>query len=91
MFLSLGAVTNNVYAETNEPSLSEQQIQFEAKQDAFRHAHWNEHMAHRIGQGLAAEFATAHESTSSGNDKVKLPSVGVFFIPHLSSLFLSES
>ncbi|MGG2014610.1 hypothetical protein [Bacillus sp. S10(2024)] len=32
MFLSLGAVTNNVYAETNEPSLSEQQIQFEAEQ-----------------------------------------------------------
>lgn len=38
-------------------------------QDAFRHAHWNKHMAHRIGQTLAAEFATAHESTSSGNDK----------------------
>ncbi|SFD00455.1 hypothetical protein SAMN04488168_11459 [Bacillus sp. 491mf] len=38
-------------------------------QDAFRHAHWNEHMAHRLGQGIAAEFATAHESTSSGNDK----------------------
>ncbi|PEA55447.1 hypothetical protein CON64_08665 [Bacillus pseudomycoides] len=60
--ITVGAVTMSKQMYPNDSGIWDHQ-------DAFRHAHWNEHMAHRIGQTLAAKFATAHESTSSGNDK----------------------